>query len=90
MWSDIALKECDSNAKVYYALLLAFNDDYISRVIPYKIAHEIQSHLVVTREGTSQVKRAKIDLLLSQYENFCMNESRSIDDMSQGLLRLLK
>jgi len=37
--------------------------------------------LVVTHEGTSQVKRAKIDLLRFQYENFCINNSESIDDM---------
>jgi len=37
--------------------------------------------LVVTREGTSQVKKVKIDLLHSQYENFFTNENISIDDM---------
>jgi len=31
--------------------------------------------------GTSQVKRAKIDLLRSQYKNYSMNENESIDDM---------
>jgi len=36
---------------------------------------------VVTHEGTSQVKRAKIDLLCSQYEKFSMHENESIDDM---------
>ena len=34
-----------------------------------------------THEETSQVKRAKIDLLCSQYENFKMHENESIDDM---------
>ena len=37
--------------------------------------------LIVTHEGTSQVKRAKIDLLRSQYESFRMQENESIDDM---------
>ena len=32
-------------------------------------------------EGTSQIKRAKIDLLHSQYENFTMHEHDSIDDI---------
>jgi len=36
---------------------------------------------VVTHEGTSQVKRAKIDPLCSQYEDFTMHENESIDDM---------
>ena len=36
---------------------------------------------MVTHEGTSQVKRAKIDLLRSQYDNFTMHEHDSIEDM---------
>jgi len=59
----------------------ALNDDDITRVIHCKSAYENWSHLVITHEGTSQVKRAKIDLLRSQYENFTMHENDSIDDM---------
>ena len=62
-------------------MLQALNDDDIARVIHYKSAYEIWSHLVVTYKGTSQVKRAKIDLLRSQYEDFTMYENESIDDM---------
>jgi len=65
-WSNVATKEFDVNARVYYALLQALND--IARVIHCKFAYEIWSHLVVTHKETSQVKRAKIDLLRSQYE----------------------
>jgi len=32
-------------------------------------------------QGTFQVKRSKIDLLRSQYENFYMLDSESIDEM---------
>jgi len=71
-WSDIATKNFDANAKAHYTLLQALNDDDIARVIHYKSAYEIWTHLVVTHEGTSQVKRAKTDLLSSQYENPCM------------------
>ena len=75
------MKEFDANAKIYYALLQALNDDDISRVIHCKSAYEIWTHLLVTHEGTSQVKRAKIDLLRFQYENFPMHENETIDDM---------
>jgi len=64
-WSDIATKEFDANAKAHHALLQELNDDDIARVIHCKSVYEIWSHLVVTHEGTSQVKRAKIDLLRS-------------------------
>ena len=74
-------EEFNANARAHYALLQALNDDDTSRVIHYKSAYEIWTHLLVTYEGTSQVKRAKIDLLRSQYENFTMQENESIDDM---------
>ena len=80
-WSDIATKMFDANARAHYAMLQALNDDDISRVIHCKSAHEIWTHLLVTHEGTSQVKRAKIDLLRSQYENFSMQENETIGDM---------
>jgi len=74
-------QEFDANTKAHYVLLQALNDNDIARLIHYKSANNIWSHLVVTHEGTSQVKRAKIDLLRSQYENFAMNEDESIDDV---------
>ena len=80
-WSDIVTKEFDPNAKAHYVLLQIVNDDDIARVIYCKFTHEIWSHLVVTHNGISQVKRAKIDLLHSLYENFSMNENDTIDDM---------
>ena len=80
-WSEIATKKFDTNAKAYYALLQVLNDDDIVRVIYCKSVYESWSHLVVTHEGTSQVKRVKIDLLRSQNENFAMNENELIDDM---------
>ena len=80
-WSEIVTKKFDANAEVLYALLQALNDDDLSGVIHCKSVFEIWSHLVVTYEGTSQVKRSKIDLLHSQNEIFFMNENESIDDM---------
>ena len=79
--SDIPTKEFDANAKARYALLQALNNDDIARVIHCKSAYEMWTHLVVTHEGTSQIKRAKIDLLHSQYENFIIHDNDTIDDM---------
>ena len=61
--SDIATKEFDKNAKAHYVLLQVLNNNDIARDIHCKSAYEICTHLLVTRGGTSQVKRAKIDLL---------------------------
>ena len=78
-WSDIITKEFDTNAKAYYALLQALNDDNIARFIHCKLSYEIWTYLVVTHDGTSQAKRVKIDLLRSQYENFTMHDNDTID-----------
>ena len=80
-WSDISTKEFDANAKADYTLLQALNDGDIARFIHCKSAYEICTHLVVTHEGTLQVKRAKIVLLRSQYKNFTMHDNDTIDDM---------
>jgi len=75
-WSDIATKEFDANAKAYYALLQALNDDDIARVIHCKFTYEIWSHLVVTHEGTSQVKGLKlISYVLNMKTSLCMKMS---------------
>ena len=44
---------------------------------------------MVTHERTSQVKRAKIDLLCSQYENFAMNKEELIDDMITKFTKII-
>ena len=69
-----------TNTKAHYALLQALNDVDIARVIYCKSDYEIWTHLLVTHEGTSQVKRAKIDLLRFQYKNFTMHNNDTIDD----------
>jgi len=43
---------------------------------------------MVTHDGTLQVKRAKIDLLRSQYENFIVHENESIDDMVANFTKI--
>ena len=87
-WSDTATKEFDANAKAHDALLHALNDDDIASVIHCKSAYEIWTHLVVTHEGTSQVKRAKIDLLHFQYKNFTMHDNDTIDDMVRRFTKI--
>ena len=68
-----ASKAYETNSKAMYALLQALNDDDLTRVIYCESAYSVWQTLITTHEGTSQVKRAKVDLLMSQYENFTMN-----------------
>ena len=63
IWSETTIKEFEGNAKAQYALTIALNNDDLSWVINCKSAHEVWNDLIYTHEGTSQVKRSKIDLL---------------------------
>ena len=80
-WSEATAKDYEANARAQYALTQALNEDDLSRIINCKSAYEVWNVLIVTHEGTSQVKRSKIDLLRSQYENFYMLDNEGIDDM---------
>jgi len=71
-WSDLTSLEFEANSKAQNALLSALNEDDLTRVIHCKSVYDIWQHLLVTHEGTLQVKRAKIDLLRSQYKSFKM------------------
>ena len=46
-----------------------------------KSAKQIWDLLAVTHEGTSEVKRSKIDLLMSKYERFVMKPRENIQEM---------
>ena len=46
-----------------------------------KSAKQISDLLEVTHEGTSEVKRSKINLLMSKYERFEMEPRESIQEM---------
>ena len=51
-WSDLISKEVDANLKAQNALLLALNEDDLTRVIHCKSAYKIWQHLLVTHDGT--------------------------------------
>jgi len=70
------------------SLTQALNDNDLSYVINYKSTYEVWNDLIITQEGTSQVKCSKINLLCSQYENFYMLEKESIDEMLTHFIKI--
>ncbi|XP_056693510.1 uncharacterized protein [Spinacia oleracea] len=52
-----------------------------NRVMGCKSAKQIWDLLQVTHEGTNEVKRSKIDLLMSKYERFEMHPQETIQEM---------
>ena len=51
------------------------------RIMGCKTTKQIWDLLKVTHEGTSEVKRSKIDLLISKYERFVMEPRENIQEM---------
>ena len=81
---DLSAAELEKHSKNYKAIHLlycALNAEEFNRISSCKIAKEIWDKLVVTFEGTNQVKQTKINLLLRQYELFKMNPEESIKGM---------
>ncbi|GJW75926.1 zf-CCHC domain-containing protein [Tanacetum coccineum] len=50
------------------------------RIFMCNMAKEIWKTLLITRQGNSQVKDNKIDLLVQQYEQFVISEDESVDN----------
>ena len=79
-WSEITVKEYNVNFKAHYALLQGLNDDDFSKIIIAHV-HMIFSKFWLSHIKSLQVKKAKIDLLSSQYDSFHLFDDESIDDM---------
>ena len=52
-----------------------------NRICQCKLAKEIWRLLETTHEGTNQVKKSKINLLVHNYELFSMKENKTIVEM---------
>ncbi|VFQ79282.1 unnamed protein product [Cuscuta campestris] len=72
-------KNVMQNSKAINYLYCAVNPDDYRKISRCKTANEMWTKLEVTYEGTSQVKDAKVDLLLHEYELFSMKANESID-----------
>ncbi|XP_021731313.1 coiled-coil domain-containing protein 186-like [Chenopodium quinoa] len=77
--SDFEKKEINATAKKL--LVLGLGPDEHTSVMGCKTTKEIWDLLEITHEGTHEVKRSKIDILLSEYERFEMGSKETIQDM---------
>jgi len=87
--SKITVKKYEANSKAHYALLQALNYDDISRVINCTSSFDIWQVLITTHEGTTKVKKAKFDLLISQLKIFICFMVNLLMRCLLGLLLLL-
>ncbi|GAV76503.1 UBN2 domain-containing protein, partial [Cephalotus follicularis] len=69
------------NAKAKHIIICAINSNEFNRVSSCVSAKDIWDRLEVTYEGTNQVKEAKINMLVHEYEMFTMRDNEDIKTM---------
>ena len=74
-------QKMEMNALAIKLLHCGLGPNEHNRIMGCKTAKQIWDLLEVTHEGTSKVKRSKIDLLMSRYERFLMEPRENIQEM---------
>ncbi|XP_077245993.1 uncharacterized protein LOC143885823 [Tasmannia lanceolata] len=80
-WSVADKIKATLDAKEVTLLFCALSLEEFIRVSTCKTAREILTTLETTHEGTTQVKSAKVNMLISDFEAFEMHEGESISNM---------
>ena len=73
-FSDEDMRKIEQNAKAKNIFNCAVNPDGFRKISRCQTAKQMWDKLEVTYEGTSQVKEAKIDMLVHEYELFNMRD----------------
>ncbi|GAV73237.1 LOW QUALITY PROTEIN: zf-CCHC domain-containing protein/DUF4219 domain-containing protein/UBN2 domain-containing protein, partial [Cephalotus follicularis] len=80
-YTDDDRKKVQLNAKAKHVIICALNSNEFNRVSSCATTKEMWDRLEVTYEGTNQVKDAKINMLVREYEMFSMKENENISGM---------
>ncbi|XP_063945976.1 uncharacterized protein LOC108203293 [Daucus carota subsp. sativus] len=76
-------------AKAEMVLTSALAEKEYKRVNNCKSAQEMWNKLVVTYEGTTDIKDSRMDTLIMEYENFKLQEGENIIDMETRFTRIV-
>ncbi|XP_033513341.1 uncharacterized protein [Nicotiana tomentosiformis] len=74
-------KATEKNFRAKKIFVCGIGPDEFNRVSAFESAKEIWEALKTAHEGTTQVKKSKIDMLTAEHELFKMKEDESIQDM---------
>jgi len=82
-WNEDERRRVQYNLKAKNIITFVLGMDEYFRVSNCKIAKEMWDTLQVTHEGTTDVKRSRINTLTHEYELFRMNQNETIQDMQK-------
>ncbi|GAV67543.1 DUF4219 domain-containing protein/UBN2 domain-containing protein [Cephalotus follicularis] len=77
-YNDKDIKKVQMNAKAKHVIICAINSNEFNRISSCVSAKETWDRLEVTYEGTNQVKEAKINMLVHEYEMCNMHDNEDI------------
>ncbi|XP_070025717.1 uncharacterized protein [Nicotiana sylvestris] len=80
-YTDVEIKVVENNFHARKFLVCGIGPEEYNRIFGCETAKEIWEALQTTHEGTTQVKKSKIDMLITEYEVFRMNDDESIQDI---------
>ncbi|XP_049349519.1 uncharacterized protein LOC125814108 [Solanum verrucosum] len=81
-YNEMDRKKIEKNYKAKKILVCGIGSDEYNRISACESAKEIWDCLQTAHEGTQRVKESKVDMLTTQYENFCMKEGETIFEMN--------
>ncbi|XP_057997799.1 uncharacterized protein LOC131176781 [Hevea brasiliensis] len=88
-WSEQEKRRVALNDKAIHVLFCALSRSEYNKVCMKSTAKLIWDALVVTYEGTSQVKENKMDSLIYQYELFKMKSDETISEMNYRFVEII-
>ena len=80
-WDELDRKKVQLNAKIVYILHCAIDRNEFNHVWQCKLDKESWRLLEITHEGTNQVKKFRINILVHDYELFYMKDFGYIVEM---------
>ncbi|XP_075092057.1 uncharacterized protein LOC142172172 [Nicotiana tabacum] len=80
-FNDADRKAVEKNFLAKKILICGIGPDEYNRISACQSTKEIWEALQTAHEGTTQVKKSKIDMLTTEYELFRMKDDESIQDM---------
>lgn len=84
-WEETDYKNLGWNSKAIHAIFLGVSRDEFHRISHCEIAKEAWDILETTHEGTTSVKRAKLQLLTTKFEMERMKDDESFDEFNARL-----
>jgi hypothetical protein len=88
-WTHEEKRLAQLDMKGLFILHCALSQDQFEKISTCESSHEAWRTLQITHEGTTQVKKTKINLLMQQYEMFRMTEEENIGNVFYRFLNIV-